>query len=95
MAANVKCKANGIETVGEPHLRISLLLVLSSTRDNLLMFVPTYTVLFGIYEFNTLRPTDWQYFVFQHLTTRVGTNAIEYCSIYIEKLPNKKSSILM
>ena len=28
-------------------------------------------------------------------TTNGGTNAIEFCSIYIEKLLNKKSSILM
>ena len=79
----------------EPHLRMRLLLVISSTRDNLMTFVPIYSVLNGIrrikiYEFNTLRPTDWQYFVFQHLTSHVSTNAIEFCSIYIGKLPNKK-----
>ena len=33
--------------------------------------------------------------VFQHLTSNVGRNAIEFCSIYIEKLLHKKAHFFM
>ena len=35
-----------------------------------------------MYEYNTLHSTNWQYFVFQHLATHIGTNPIEFCLIY-------------
>ena len=68
---------------------------LSSTREYLMTFVLIYTVLFSvrkisIYEFCTLRSTDCRYFVFKHLASYDGINAIKICLIYIEKMPNKK-----
>ena len=48
LIVNNKYMSNELEQLSELHLRIGLLLVLSSTCDNLMTFVPICSVLFDV-----------------------------------------------